>query len=120
MAMNRWKLLALYLPLAAGCWGIEHVAGVKDGTGLSAGIGWGGGLILMFVVLALRQRWRPAFRVERWRSEAARLRVEDPATYEQILAQASPEVQTTETYSRDPDSFVALFLAAAADEGLLT
>src|SRR5256885_1053783 len=113
--MNRWTFLAVYVPCALACWVIEHFAGVRDGTGLSAAIGWGGGLVLTFAVFFLLGRRRgsaAAVRVERYRRDAERLRRDDPASYKFILAQADPAAD------RDPDAFVALFLAAAADEGL--
>jgi hypothetical protein len=58
--MNRWKFLAIYLPLAAACWGVGHLAGVRDGTGASVAVGWGGGLVLTVIVLVLWRRWRVA------------------------------------------------------------
>jgi hypothetical protein len=117
--MNRWKFLAIYLPSAAICWGIGYLAGVRNGTGTSVAVGWGGGLVVTILVLLLLRRWRPAIRVERWRAEAVNLRVHDPETYEQILAQAESDPQAAAATARDPDAYVAIFLSFAHEQGAL-
>jgi hypothetical protein len=111
--MNKWKFLVIYLPLAAVCWGVGHLAGVKDGTGASVAVGWGGGLVLTLLVLALRRRRAPAMRVERWRAAAADLRVNDPEMYQDILAQANSDPEAAAAAARDPDAYVAIFLSYA-------
>jgi hypothetical protein len=117
--MTRWKFLAIYLPLAAACWGVGHLLGVQDGTWRSVAVGWGGGLVLTLLLLRLWRRWRPAFRVEQWRAEAVNLRLTDPETYTQVLARAESNPEAAAAAARDPDAYVALFIAAAADEGVL-
>jgi len=66
----------------------------------------------------LRRRaagYKAAFRVEKYRAAAAELRQSDPSLYNQLLAQA--EGGEAEAASRrDPDAYVALFLAAWDDE----
>jgi hypothetical protein len=118
--VNRWKFLLIYIPCALIVYGIEHVAGVKDGTGPSAAIGWGGGLVLALVVVVIwgwrGASWRAGARVERWRAEAANLRVDDVVTYRLILSEAATDdPRIAGLVQSDPDAFVALWLAAAAD-----
>ncbi len=57
--------------------------------------------------------YRAAFRVEEHRAAAEQLRREDPETYQRILEMA--EGEAAEAATRDPDAFVALFMAAAGD-----
>jgi hypothetical protein len=61
--------------------------------------------------------YRAAFRVETHRAAAEQLRREEPETYRQILAMAEGEAAVAAT--KDPDAYVALFLAAAEDEGVI-
>jgi hypothetical protein len=61
--------------------------------------------------------YRAAFRVETHRAAAEQLRREEPETYRQILAMAEGEAAAAA--ARDPDAYVALFLAAAEDEGVI-
>jgi hypothetical protein len=51
--------------------------------------------------------------VERYRATAALLRQEEPEKYQEVLAMAKGDAATAA--ARDPDAFVALFLAAAED-----
>lgn len=62
--------------------------------------------------------YKAAAQVARWRSAAEQLRVEDPDTYAQILSQAEGG-EAAEAAARDPDAYVALFLAAARDAGVI-
>lgn len=61
--------------------------------------------------------YRAAFRVEKHRAAAEQLRREEPEMYQQILGMA--EGDAAEAAANDPDAFVALFLAAAEDEGVI-
>lgn len=65
-----------------------------------------------------RRGYRAAFRVERYRAAAELLRVQDPETYRQIAAQADGSDAEGAARS-DPDAYVALFLAEAADMGVI-
>jgi hypothetical protein len=59
--------------------------------------------------------YKAAVRVERYRGAAAQLRESDPVLYAQVLAQADGG-EAAAAASRDPDAYVALFLAAWDDE----
>jgi hypothetical protein len=63
--------------------------------------------------------YRAAFRVEGHRDAAERLRLEDPDTFAQIVAQADGS-DAEAAAQRDPVAYVALFMAAAEDVGLET
>jgi hypothetical protein len=64
--------------------------------------------------------YRAAIRVEKYRAAAEQLRREDPAIYDEILARAEREATRGRGGPpRDPDAFVALFLAEAADAGVI-
>src|SRR5262245_16985413 len=118
MTLNRWTFLAIYLPLAALCWGIGHLAGVPDGTWKAVALGWGGGLVLTLLILRLIRRWRAGFRVEEWRTEAVQLRLTEPKLYREILSHAdTDDPRVARGVANDPDAFVAIFLAAASDAG---
>lgn len=58
-----------------------------------------------------------AVRVERYRGAAEALRRDDPATYARVLQQADGS-EAEDAAARDPDAYVALFLAAASDAGV--
>jgi hypothetical protein len=60
--------------------------------------------------------YKAAVRVETNRAAAVELRETDPALYAQVLAQADGS-EAEEAARRDPDAYVALFLAAWKDEG---
>jgi hypothetical protein len=62
--------------------------------------------------------YRAAFRVEQNRAAAQELRRDDPDVYSQILAQATG-TDAEEAARRDPDAYVALFLAEARDAGVI-
>jgi hypothetical protein len=69
--------------------------------------------------LSRRKRgYRAAFRVEKYRAAAEQLRTENPELYQQILSQADGS-DAEEAARREPDAYVALFLAEAEDEGLI-
>jgi hypothetical protein len=61
--------------------------------------------------------FREEYRIEKWREAAVILRRENPKRYERIVAGAPPEI--AEAVEKDPDAFVALFLASANDAGVL-
>jgi hypothetical protein len=68
----------------------------------------------------LRRRlrgYRAAFKVEKYRAAAEELRRDEPETYQKILSMV--EGEAAEGAARDPDAFVALFLAEAADHGVI-
>jgi hypothetical protein len=54
--VKAWKLTALYLLCAASCWGIGHLAGVRNNTTASLVVGWGGGFVLLMLILAALPR----------------------------------------------------------------
>lgn len=60
--------------------------------------------------------YKAAANVARFRPEAERLRAEEPDLYEQILAQ-SKGGPSESAAQRDPDAYVALFLAEARKSG---
>lgn len=65
-----------------------------------------------------RQRakgYRAAVRVEKYRAAAVQLRENEPELYAQALAQANGS-DAEAAAKRDPDAYVALFLAAFEDE----
>lgn len=62
-----------------------------------------------------RSRSAIAFRLERLLAAAQELRLADIETYRWVLAQASDGAEALA--QRDPDAYVALFLAAAEDCG---
>jgi hypothetical protein len=49
--MTRRKFLAYYVPSALACWGLSNLIGVRNGTGASAAIGYGGGLALAIAAI---------------------------------------------------------------------
>jgi hypothetical protein len=61
--------------------------------------------------------YRAAFRVEGNRAAAEALRGDDPDLYRRIVEQATGS-DAEEPMRRDPDAYVALFLAEAKDAGL--
>ena len=61
--------------------------------------------------------YRAAFRVEQNRAAAEQLRRAEPETYQRILAMAEGEAAAAA--EKDPDAFVALFMAEAEDAGLV-
>jgi len=65
-----------------------------------------------------KRGYRAAFKVERHRAAAEQLRTEDPEVYRQILSQADGST-AEEAAGRDPDAFVALFLAEAEEAGVI-
>jgi hypothetical protein len=68
------------------------------------------------VAVLLRGRlrgYKAAALVERYRATAAVLRQEEPEKYQEVLAMAKGDAATAA--ARDPDAFVALFLAAAEE-----
>jgi hypothetical protein len=116
--VSRLRFLAIYVPCALSCWLIGYGVGVKNGTWASAVIGWGGGLLLTYAVIYLwgrRRSYEGAIRVERYRKRAEALRHRDPELHAQIVAQADEELRPV--VDRDPDAYVALFLAASDDHG---
>jgi hypothetical protein len=62
--------------------------------------------------------YRAAARVEQNRGAAQALRQDDPALYEQILRQAEGS-EAEPAARRDPDAYVALFLDAAEEAGVI-
>jgi hypothetical protein len=106
----------LFLVALGGGYGIAHALGAPEGW--AAASGWAaaiaGWVALRFV--SRRRGYRAAFRVERYRAMAEQLRAEDRETYSQILAQAT-NTEAQAAAQRDPDAFVALFLAEAASSG---
>lgn len=63
--------------------------------------------------------YKAAANVARFRPEAERMRKEDPDTYEQILAQ-SRGGPSESAAQRDPDAYVALFIAEVRKRGYLS
>jgi hypothetical protein len=61
--------------------------------------------------------YRAGFRAEKWRAAAEQLREDDPQLYQRILSEATPEVE--DAVRKDPDAFVALWLASAKDVGVI-
>lgn len=59
--------------------------------------------------------YEAAFRVEKYRAAAVEMRESDPTVYAQVLAQADGS-EAEGAARRDPDAYVALFLAAYDDE----
>jgi hypothetical protein len=59
--------------------------------------------------------YKAGVRVERYRSAAVELRERDPTTYAQVLARADGS-EAEGAARRDPDAYIALFLAAWDDE----
>jgi hypothetical protein len=99
----------LFLAALGGGYGIAHALGASEGW--AAGAGWAlAGLVFL---IGRRRGYRAAIRVERWRAAAMHLRTSDPATYEQILAQADSDPQASTAAARDPDAYVAIFLSIA-------
>jgi DnaJ domain len=116
MRLTKWRLLVIYICCAVACWGVGHLAGVRNGTNASLAVGYGGGAVLFVVVLLFLRRWRPAIRVEKWRAAAANLRETNPSLYQAILNQA--EGDAVAGAERDPDAFVAIFLSFMAESGM--
>lgn len=65
-----------------------------------------------------KRGYRAAFRVEKYRAAAEQMRIDDPEMYQTILSQADGSA-AEEPARRDPDAYVAIFLAEAADEGII-
>jgi len=63
--------------------------------------------------------YKAAVTVERFRAEAARLRIEEPDLYAQILSGAEGS-DTQEAAAQDPDAYVALFLAELQERGVIS
>jgi hypothetical protein len=61
--------------------------------------------------------YKAAVRVERYRATAEQMRQNDPEMYEQILRQADGSPAEAAA-ARDPDAYVALFLAEAENAGV--
>ena len=122
--MRRFAYVIVFLICCGICYGVGRAAGVKSGTITLAAIGLGGGsaLFLAVVVAYARRRssWSAGIRVESWRKQAVALRQRDPDTYWQILAQsrAADDEEVADAARRDPDAYVALFLAAADEVDL--
>lgn len=104
------------LGVAAAGYGIAY-----DGAGLSNGasaaIGWAAGFVALgiYLLVSRRRSYRAAWTVETWRARAVQMREDNPELYDQILAQAQADDETAVAAHRDPDAYVALWLAAAND-----
>lgn len=98
--------------------GIGYLAGIKNDTGASVAVGYGGGLLLtLAIIVFLRRRsYGAGIRVEAWRDQAVALRLSDPDTYGGILGQAQGS-EAAAAANRDPDAYVALFLSHANEVG---
>jgi hypothetical protein len=99
------------LGVAAIVYGIAYEgAGASQGWALA--LGWAAGFVALFVV----SRWsayRAGLQVEVWRAKAEAIRREDPELYHRILAEAASDANAASAAARDPDAYVALWLAAA-------
>jgi hypothetical protein len=104
----------VFLGAMGSSYGIADALGASPGV--AAGIAWAAALLSVYVVSRWRG-YRAAFRVETHRAAAEQPRRESSQTYQQILTMA--EGEAAEAAAKDPDAFVALFLAAAADEGVV-
>lgn len=65
-----------------------------------------------------KRGYRAAARVERYRAAAKELRETNPEMYRQIVHQADGS-DAEAAATRDPDAYVALFLAEAEDAGII-
>jgi hypothetical protein len=98
----------LFLAALGGGYAIARALGASEGW--SAGAGWAAAILVF--LFGRRRGYRAAFNVERYRRAARQLQTSDPATYEQIVAQADGS-EAEHAARRDPDAYVALFLAEA-------
>ena len=105
--------LGAFLGLVVGAI-VGSIATHDDITGLWLAI-YPAGLLLGLLVVRIashRRGYRAAFQVAHWRRVAEDMRVHDPDSYAQIL-------DTAEVPMNDQDAYVALFLAAASEEGAI-
>ncbi len=108
----------LFCVALGGGYGIAHeVFGFSQGWAAAAG--WAAALLGWLLWRWRGRAYRAGFQVAQYRAAAEELRVTDPETYSQILSHAE-EGEPEEVARRDPDAFVALFLASAADLGYET
>jgi hypothetical protein len=104
----------LFIVALGGGYAVAHALGASQSW--SNGVGWGAaGLAAGFIfVFGRRNAYRAAIRVERYRRAASQLRANDPDGYWHIIAQADGS-EAEQAAHRDPDAYVALFMAAASD-----
>jgi tetratricopeptide (TPR) repeat protein len=61
-SLGGWWLVVIYFASAFVCFGIGHLLGVKDGTGGSVAVGYGGGLVLttafVLTFVGYHKHWR--------------------------------------------------------------
>lgn len=103
----------LFLVGLGGGYAIAQALGASEGW--SAAAGWAGAIAIFLI--GRRRSYAAGNRVERYRAAAQMLRVQDPDTYWQIVAQADGS-EAEGAARRDPDAYVALFMAAAQDAGV--
>jgi len=100
----------VFLVALGGGYGVAHALGASEGWAAAAG--WGAATAVFLI--GRRRSYAAGIRVERYRSAAQMLRVQDPETDWQIVAEADGS-EADAAARRDPDAHVALFMTAARD-----